>query len=140
MKLLRCLTAILLALGIAAASRAQAPSAFPYAYPVPNDSVTGTTQFTLTKINASGNAIIMATTDVNGYAGVCVSNCGKSGTAWLAFTGLVPVIGDGTTTAQHYLTISSTTAGNVHDSGAVTYPGSLAVIGRVQFGATGGSP
>jgi hypothetical protein len=140
MKLLRWLTTALLALGITVAAHAQSPSAFPYAYPISNDSATGTTQFTLTKINASGNAVIMGTADVNGYAGVCVAGCGKSGTAWIAFAGLTPVIGDGTTTALHYLTISSTTAGNVHDTGATTYPGSLAVIGRVQFGATGGSP
>jgi hypothetical protein len=118
---------------------AQAPSAFPYAFPVPNDSVTGTTQFTLTKINASGNAIIMTTSDTSGFKGVCVANCGKVGTAWLAFAGLVPIIGDGTTTIQHYVTISVTTGGDVHDTGATTFPSVGAVIGQVQIGAAGGA-
>jgi hypothetical protein len=123
---------------LALGSRAQSPSAFPYAKPIPNDPTTGTTQFTLTKINSSGNAVIMATTDTNGYSGVCVSNCGTSGTAWIAFAGLVPLIVDGTATADHYLTISSTTGGDGHDSGATTYP-TGAVIGRVQTGATSGN-
>src|SRR6185312_14798400 len=100
---------------------AQVPSTFPYSKPFPNDSVTGTTQFSLTKINASGNAIIMATTDVNGYAGVCVANCGKTGTAWIAFAGLVPVTVDGTASIGDYLQISGATGGDGHDSGAV-YP------------------
>jgi hypothetical protein len=113
------------------------PSAFPYAFPVPNDSATGTTQFTLTKINSSGNAVIMATTDTSGYAGICVANCGKTGTAWIAGYGLIPITMDATSTAQHYVTISSTTTGNGHDSGATSYPGSGAVVGRVQVGVTG---
>lgn len=120
-------------------AHAQVPSAFPYVKPVQNDSSVGTTQFTLTKINSSGNAVIMATTDTNGYAGVCVSNCGKTGTAWIAFAGLVPLTVDATATVQHYITISSTTGGDGHDSGAATYPTSGAVIGRVQAGATSGN-
>ncbi|MGH9759050.1 MAG: hypothetical protein ACRD4M_15040 [Candidatus Acidiferrales bacterium] len=121
-------------------AHAQLPSAFPYAKPVPTDSSVGTTQFTLTKINSSGNAVIMSTSDANGYAGVCVSNCGKTGTAWIAFAGLVPVTVDGTASIQHYITISSTTGGDGHDTGAATYPTSGAVIGRVQSGATSGNP
>lgn len=121
-------------------AHAQVPSAFPYVKPVQNDSSVGTTQFTLTKINSSGNAVIMATTDTNGYSGVCISNCGKTGTAWIAFAGLVPLTVDATATVQHYITISSTTGGDGHDSGAATYPTSGAVIGRVQAGATSGNP
>jgi hypothetical protein len=101
---------------------AMAQSSFPYAKLVPNDSVTGTTQFALVKINASGNAIITATTDTNGYSGVCVANCGKFGSSWIAFAGLVPLIMDATATADHYVRISATTAGDDLDSGAITYP------------------
>ena len=132
-----CLLAVAL-LAFSFGASAQAPSAFPYAKAVPNDTATGTTQFTLTKINSSGNAVIMATSDTNGYSGVCVSGCGNSGTAWIAFAGLVPVIVDATATADHYLTISTTTGGDGHDSGATTYP-TGAVIGRVQTGATSGN-
>jgi hypothetical protein len=129
------LLAIFLALGVLA--YAQVPSAFPYSKPVPNDTSTGTTQFTLTKINSSGNAVIMATTDVNGYSGIAASNAGTKGSVWIAFAGLAPLIMDGTATAQHYVTISSTTGGYGHDTGATTYPTSGEVIARVQTGCTG---
>jgi hypothetical protein len=118
------------------ASYAQSPSAFPYAKAVPNDTAVGTTEFTLTKINSSGNAVVMATTDTVGYSGVCISNCGKSGTAWIAFAGLVPLVVENTTTAGHYIQIGSTTGGDGHDTGAATYPSSGGdVIGKVQTGA-----
>jgi len=133
-----CLLIVAL-LGFSTAAHAQSASAFPYAKPVPNDTSTGTTQFTLTKINSSGNAVIMASTDTNGFAGICVSNCGKSGTAWIAFAGLIPLVMENTTTTSHYVTIGSTTGGDGHDTGASTYPNSGAVIGRVQSGATSGN-
>jgi hypothetical protein len=120
-------------------SFAQAPSSYPYVKAVPNDTVTGTTQFLLAKINASGNAIVMATTDVNGYSGVCISNCGIGGTALLVVAGLVPVTMDNTATIGDYVTISSTTGGRAHDVGASTYPKTGAVIGRVQVGASSGA-
>src|ERR1700733_6085717 len=90
-------------------------SAFAQSYNVkfiPNDSATGTTQFTLTKINSSGNAVIMATTDTNGYSGVCVANCGKVGTATIQYAGLVPLIMSNTSTALHYVQISGATGGD----------------------------
>jgi hypothetical protein len=124
---------------LALGSRAQSPSAFPYAKPVPNDTSTGTTQFTLTKINSSGNAVIMSSSDVNGFSGVCVSNCGTSGTAWIVFAGLVPLKVENTATASHYITIGSTTGGDGHDTGSTSYPASGAVVGRVQAGASSGS-
>jgi hypothetical protein len=122
--------------GFSFASHAQSPSAFPYAKAAPNDTSVGTTQFTLTKLNSSGNAVIMATTDTVGYSGVCISNCGKSGTAWIAFAGLVPLAMENTTTTGHYVQIGSTTGGDGHDTGATTYPSSGGdVIGKVQTGA-----
>jgi hypothetical protein len=122
--------------GLSFASHAQSPSAFPYAKAAPNDTSVGTTQFTLTKLNSSGNAVIMATIDTVGYSGVCISNCGKAGTAWIAFAGIVPVMVENTTTTGHYVQIGSTTGGNGHDTGATTYPSSGGdVIGKVQTGA-----
>jgi hypothetical protein len=129
-----CLLLVAL-LTFGATCRAQAPSAFPYAKPVPNDTATGTTQFTLTKINSSGNAVIMSSSDVNGFSGVCVSNCGTSGTAWIVFAGLVPLKVENTATVNHYVTIGSSTGGDGHDTGSTSYPGSGAVVGRVQTGA-----
>lgn len=130
--------AILGVLMLLAALTASGQNAYPYVKLFPNDPSVGTTQFTLTKINASGNAVIMATTDTNGYAGICVQNCGTTGTASIAFAGLTPLIMDATATVQHYVKISATTAGDGLDSGAVTYPtAGGSVIGRVQTGCTG---
>jgi hypothetical protein len=133
-----CLLVVAL-LGLPFAAGAQSPSAFPYAKPVPNDTATGTTQFTLTKINSSGNAVIMSSADVNGFSGVCVSNCGQSGTAWIVFAGLVPLKVENTATVNHYITIGSSTGGDGHDTGSTSYPASGAVIGRVQTGASAAS-
>src|SRR5580700_342283 len=134
----KILALVCVVLFLALGSRAQSPSAFPYAKPVPNDTATGTTQFTLTKINSSGNAVIMSSADVNGFSGVCVSNCGTSGTAWIVFAGLVPLKVENTATVNHYVTIGSTTGGDGHDTGSTSYPGSGAVIGRIQSGASSG--
>jgi hypothetical protein len=135
----KILALVCVVLFLALGSRAQSPSAFPYAKPVPNDTATGTTQFTLTKINSSGNAVIMSSADVNGFSGVCVSNCGTSGTAWIVFAGLVPLKVENTATVNHYVTIGSTTGGDGHDTGSTSYPGSGAVVGRIQSGASSGS-
>jgi hypothetical protein len=62
----------------------------------------------------------MATTDTNGYTSVSIDNCGKSGTAWIAFAGLVPLVMESTTTAGHYVQIGSTTGGDGHDTGSTT--------------------
>src|SRR6266704_1378633 len=68
---------------------------FPYVKAFNTDITTGTTQFLTVKVS-SGNAVVMSTTDVNGYSGVCVANCGiATGTSLIAFAGVVPVIGDG---------------------------------------------
>lgn len=121
----------------AAPVAAQSPSAFPYTYPMQNDPTTGTVQFTLTCMTSSGQAIECSGGASNGYRGICVANCGKNGSAWIAFGGTVPLIVDGTTTAQHYIQFGST-AGQGHDSGASTYPTSGGtVIGQVQTASTG---
>lgn len=116
---------------------AQTPSSFPYSKPLNNDPSTGTTQFTLTSINSSGNAVIMPHTVTAGYSGIAVSNAGTTGSVWVAFAGLVPVKMDGTATVDHYVTISTTTDGLGHDTAATTYPTSGLVVGRVQAGCTG---
>ena len=46
-----------------------------------NAGTTGTTLYTLTKINGSGQAVIASTSDSNGIRGVCVGGCGTSGNA-----------------------------------------------------------
>src|SRR5271170_4138200 len=120
------------------APSAQSPSAYPYAFTVPNDTATGTTQFSTAKLTAAGAAIVMANSDTSGYMGICVANCGKTGTAWIAYIGLVPLTIENASTALHYVTIGSTTGGNGHDTGATSYPGANAILGRVAIGAGAG--
>ena len=107
-------------------------------YPVPNDTSTGTTLNKTAKLNSGGTGfLVMTTSDTAGYAGVVVAGAGTSGTACLASSGIWPVVVDATTTADHYVTISSTTNGDAKDSGATTYPTSGAVLGRVQTPSSG---
>src|SRR3954468_23991642 len=52
-----------------------------------NASSTGTTVNTLTKLNASRQAVIIATTDTTNIYGICLAGCGTVGNAQLAFSG-----------------------------------------------------
>jgi hypothetical protein len=104
---------------------------------IANASSTGTTVNTLTKLTA-GNAVIAATTDTSGMIGITVSGAGTSGNALVAVSGLVSCAFDGTATAGDYVQISSSTAGDCHDTGSI-YPSSNQVIGRVQSGGSGAS-
>jgi hypothetical protein len=98
---------------------------------IANASATGTTVGTLTKIlNAPSQATIAVTTDTTGIQGICVSNCGITGTAVIQQSGIVSCVFDGATTSNDYVQISSTTGGDCHDAGAVT-AGASQVIGRV---------
>lgn len=107
--------------------------------PFPNDPTTGTTAFSLAKLNSSGNAVIMATTDTTGYQGIAIFGAGKTGTVCLANSGLWPVTMDATATVLHYVQISSTTGGDGKDTGATALPSSGGdIVGRVQQGCTGG--
>lgn len=130
-------TVLLAMLLFSLAAMAQQPSAYPYSKPFVNDPTTGTTQFATACTTNTGAAVICPAGATNGYVGVCVSNCGKTGSAWIAFAGSVPLLVDGTTTAQHYVQLSAT-AGNGHDSGAATFPTSGAdIIGVVLKPSTG---
>ena len=131
---MRKIIALFLPMLLAVSAFAACP---PQTYSVPNDPSTGTTLNKLAKINSSGNAVIMVTTDTSGYAGLAVQSAGTSGTVCLAFQGIWPVIMDATSTIQHYVTISASVNGDGSDSGATTYPATGAVVGRVQTASTG---
>ena len=106
--------------------------------PIPNDTVTGTTQNKLVKYNTTASAtsvIITATTDTTGAVGICADGCGTSGKASVITLGQANCIFDNTTVANDYVQISSTVAGDCHDAGA-SKPTSGQIIGRV-FGAGG---
>jgi hypothetical protein len=125
---------------VAGLAFAQVPSSYPYSKPLSNCTTTGTTQFKLVKLSPGGTpagcALIMATTDTTGYTGIAVSNAGTSGTVWVAFSGLVPLVMDATATAGDYVTNSATTAGDGEDAGSATYPTTGIVVGRVQAGCS----
>lgn len=98
---------------------------------IANASSTGTTTSTITKLTgAPSTAVIAATTDTGGTVGICTSGCTTSGNATIQIAGSVNCVFDGATTAGDYVQISSSTAGNCHDT-ASTYPTSGQVIGRV---------
>jgi hypothetical protein len=101
----------------------------------------GTTVSTLTEIvNSGGNGtgLIFPTTGTAGIAGICISNCGTSGTATIQTSGLVNCVFDGTTTAADYVIASVTTAGECHDSGSASTSNGASVIGRVLSSNVGG--
>ena len=101
-----------------------------------NAGTTGTTLYTLTKINGSGLAVIAATSDSNGVRGVCVGGCGTSGNAQIATNGTAALLLDGAGTVGDFVQISSTTGGYGHDTGATTCPSSGQTVGKIV--ASGG--
>jgi hypothetical protein len=106
---------------------------------IANATPTGTTAGSLVKlINAPSVATIAAVTDLAGIVGICALNCGNSGNAVVQASGTVNCLFDGAVTANDYVTISSTTAGDCHDAGA-NYPSLTQVLGRVLVtNASGG--
>jgi hypothetical protein len=103
---------------------------------IANAGTTGTTQYALAKLTgAPSTAVIPATTDIGGIVGITIAGAGTTGSATVQQNGLTSCIFDGATTANDYISISTTTAGDCHDAGAA--PGGL---GRVlSTNATGGT-
>jgi hypothetical protein len=101
-------------------------------FTISNASSTGTTVNTLTKLTgAPSTAVIVGTSDTGGAVGITTAGAGTSGTATITTAGKISCVFDGATTAGDYVQISSSTAGNCHDTGAATYPSSGQVLGRV---------
>jgi hypothetical protein len=123
----------LVCLVVGAAAQLEVPN------PIPNDTVTGTTQNKLVKYNTTSSAtsvIITATTDKTGAVGVCADGCGTSGKAAVISLGAASVVTDNATTPNDYVTISSTVAGDGHDFGSSCPTDGSQVIGTI-FGAGG---
>jgi len=98
---------------------------------IANQNPTGTTANLLAKLtNAPSQVVSTATTDTAGAVGICVLNCGNTGTATIQQSGLVSCAFDNATTAGDYVQISSSVAGHCTDAGA-SYPLSGQVLGRV---------
>ncbi|MGH9511919.1 MAG: hypothetical protein ACRD2U_07255 [Terriglobales bacterium] len=98
---------------------------------IPNESITGTTLNKLVKLTgAPGAAITASTSDTAGVIGIAVDGAGTSGSVQVARSGQAACAFDGATTANDYVQISGTVAGDCHDSGA-PYPTGGQVLGRV---------
>jgi len=93
------------------------PSALTQKYT--NDTSTGTATSKLVKVSAADKVIKAATTDTDGMVGICVSGCTTSGSSEIAIAGTVACVFDGATTLGDWVTISSSTAGDCHDSGDI---------------------
>ena len=96
----------------------------------PNAAVTGTTLNKLAKLTGAGTVVLAGNGDTGGVVGIVDSGAGTTGSAEVTIQGTTSCVFDNATTADDYVTISSTTAGDCHDSGA-TYPVGTQVIGRV---------
>jgi hypothetical protein len=112
----------------------------------PNAAVTGTTLNKLAKLTGNGTVVLSGAGDIGGVIGICTGNtntpgssaCGTSGSSEIAEYGTFSCVFDGATTADDYVVISPTVAGDCHDFGA-TYPQGQQVLGRVLVTAAAGT-
>lgn len=112
----------------------------------PNAAVTGTTLNKLAKLTGVGTMVISSAGDTGGVIGICTGNtstpgssaCGTTGSSEIAEYGTFSCIFDNATTADDYVTISASVAGDCHDNGA-SYPVGQQVLGRVLVTAAAGT-
>ncbi len=111
----------------------------------PNQTPTGTTLNKLVKLTGAGTIIISSAGDTGGVLGICTGNtstggsaCGTTGSSEVAEYGTFSCVFDGATTADDYVTISPTVAGDCHDFGS-TYPIGQQALGRVLVTAAAGT-
>lgn len=97
---------------------------------LPNASPSGTAINDLT-ILSGGTGTVVTAGVTRGVVGVCINNCGSTGSATIQASGAAFCNFDGATFAGDYVKISSTTNGACHDTGATTYPTGGQVIGKV---------
>lgn len=99
---------------------------------IPNSS-TATVVNKLAKLNGANAVTVGTTGDTDGMIGVVVGGAGTSGNAQIAIHGNAGCIFDATPTAVgDFVTISSSTAGDCHDTGTKTRTGITSqIIGEV---------
>jgi len=99
-----------------------------------NDTVTGTTLNTLTKLKvlAGGSTSIISTAgDTIGVEGITIAGAGISGSSMIQKSGQVLCAFDNSSTALDYIQISGSVNGDCHDTGSTACPTSGGqVIGR----------
>lgn len=101
-----------------------------------NEAVTGTILNALTKTagTTAASAIRTATSDTSGVIGITIAGAGTTGFATIQQLGEAQCIFDAATTNGDYVVISSSTAGNCHDSGVkppTPPPAGVQVLGQV---------
>jgi hypothetical protein len=87
---------------------------------VANDVTTGTTANLLAKISAAApsKVILAGTGDTSKILGICLVNCGTTGSAGIAIHGQAPCTADNAITAGDYIVEGTTTAGRCKSIGA----------------------
>src|SRR5271168_2393614 len=101
-----------------------------------NDGSTGTTVNLLAVSSAVDNTAVLAGPATTGIIGVCISNCGTTGSAVIANWGDVPCTFSGTATDGHHVQAAGS-ASNCVDAGA-SYPASGGeILGVVKQGGSG---
>lgn len=98
----------------------------------------GTIDKKVVKLDSSGNATQVATSDTSGAIGI-VQSAPVSSPVEVGISGQVQCAFDGATTLGDWVQISSTTTGDCHDAGS-TWPASGQVLGKVlSTNASGGT-
>lgn len=101
----------------------------------PNDASTGTTLNKLVKIKAGSSpvsAVITSAADTFGAFGICIQNCGTTGTGVFQQNGLVSCVFDGGITAGHAVQLSASVPGDCTDGGSANPTGGGEVVGIVD--------
>ena len=105
-----------------------------------NDGTTGTTANTVTTLTSAGNAIKYPHLQSVGVVGVAMFGAGTVGAVYVQQVGVVPIIADGAVGVQHWVVPSSTTDGQIHDTGTACTalpPSGIDVIGCSSGASTG---
>ncbi|MFZ0319827.1 MAG: hypothetical protein WAL56_11940 [Candidatus Sulfotelmatobacter sp.] len=83
----------------------------------------------------NSNVVTAAASSTTGVIGICVFNCGTTGTAQIAREGVVSCSFDGAATPGDFVQAGST-AGECHDAGSAYPTNGHQVLGRVLNGGT----
>ena len=82
-----------------------------------NDGSTGTGTHQLVTLSSAGNAILPTTSTTTGILGICIANCGTTGSAIVQQIGQTTCTFSNSTTRGNYAVISSSVAGDCMDAG-----------------------
>ena len=94
-----------------------------YDLQVANNAVTGTTLNKMACQDGAGKAIVCPTSTPGAVIGVCVQNCGTTGNAQICTGGRCSVIFDNTSVVNDWAILSTSVAGDLHDTGSTVETG-----------------